>query len=113
MLNASRLAGADPWGIAKHPKRSSGNEWKDSAKLLRLKTRIFHFDFSLVTIAKEWRFHDYTRFDDEAMDFAVIPQKRNVLGDQGRDLVLRKYDWNIIGESLQNIYKEIMSGKKN
>jgi len=34
-------------------------------------------------------------------------KKRQLLGDAGRTLVLEKYDWNIIGDQLLNIYEEL------
>lgn len=59
---------------------SPGETWKDSAKLLQLKGRISHFDYSLITIEKIWRFHDYLQFDFENMNFLELPEKRQLFG---------------------------------
>jgi glycosyltransferase involved in cell wall biosynthesis len=34
---------------------------------------------------------------------------RSVIGKNGRELVCRTYDWNIIGQSLNNIYEDIVN----
>lgn len=54
--------------------------WRNSAKLIRLKGRISHFDFSFIGIEKLWRFHDYTHFDLQQQNFPEIPEKRQLLG---------------------------------
>jgi len=59
---------------------SPDDTWKNSAKMIQLKGRISHFDYSLIGIEKVWRFHDYTRFDDENMNFLELPEKRQLLG---------------------------------
>ncbi len=59
---------------------SPEDTWKNSAKLIQLKGRISHFDYSLIAIEKVWRFHDYTRFDNENMNFLELPGKRQLLG---------------------------------
>jgi hypothetical protein len=59
---------------------SPEDTWKDSAKLIQLKGRISHFDYSLIGIEKVWRFHDYTQFDDENMNFLELPGRRRLLG---------------------------------
>jgi len=59
---------------------SPEDTWKNSAKLIQLKGRISHFDYSLIRIEKIWRFHDYTQFDDENMNFLELPGKRKLLG---------------------------------
>jgi len=59
---------------------SPGDEWKNSAKMLQFKSRISHFDFSLIGIEKTWRFHDYTVFDPSQMNFLELPEKRRLLG---------------------------------
>ncbi|MBN1273873.1 MAG: hypothetical protein JXB26_16540 [Candidatus Aminicenantes bacterium] len=53
---------------------------KNSAKMLLFKSRISHFDISLVGIEKVWRFHDYTQFDVSAQNFVELPGKRQLLG---------------------------------
>lgn len=59
---------------------SPDDTWKNSAKLLQLKGRISHFDYSLIAIEKVWRFHDYLQFDFENMNFLELPEKRQLLG---------------------------------
>jgi len=59
---------------------SPEESWKDSAKLLQLKGRISHFDFTLNAAEKTWRFHDYKQFDFESMNFLEIPERRKLLG---------------------------------
>ncbi len=59
---------------------SADDSWKNSAKLIQIKTRILHFDIALVAIEKVWRFHDYTQFDTAAMNFLELPEKRQLLG---------------------------------
>ena len=52
----------------------------NSDKLIQFKGRISHFDYSFVAIEKQWRFHDYTKFDQEIMNFSELPEKRQLLG---------------------------------
>lgn len=59
---------------------SPGEEWKNSAKMVQFKSRISHFDFTLIGIEKTWRFHDYTIFNPEKMSFKELPEKRHLLG---------------------------------
>ncbi len=59
---------------------SPEDTWKNSAKLLRLKGRISHFDYSLVAIEKYWRFHDYTQIDSVIGTFLELPERRRLLG---------------------------------
>ncbi len=59
---------------------SPDENWVDSAKMIQLKGRISHFDFSFIAIEKAWRFHDYTEFDTESMNFLELPEKRQLLG---------------------------------
>lgn len=59
---------------------SPDDTWKNSAKMIQIKGRISHFDYSLIGIEKVWRFHDYTRFDFENMNFVELPEKRQLLG---------------------------------
>ena len=54
--------------------------WKYSAKMVRLKGRISHFDYSLAAIETAWCFHDYTVFDPETMYFTGNHETRIVLG---------------------------------
>lgn len=59
---------------------SPEDTWKNSAKLLRFKGRISHFDYSLIAIEKLWRFHDYTQLDTTDTTFPELPEKRQLLG---------------------------------
>jgi hypothetical protein len=59
---------------------SPEDTWKNSAKLIQIKGRISHFDYSLTWIEKVWRFHDYTQFDFVNMNFLELPGKRKLLG---------------------------------
>jgi len=59
---------------------SPEDTWKNSAKLIQIKGRISHFDYSLIGIEKAWRFHDYTQFDFASMSFLELPGKRQLLG---------------------------------
>ena len=59
---------------------SPEDTWKNSAKLIQIKGRISHFDYSLTGIEKVWRFHDYTQFDFVDMNFLELPGKRKLLG---------------------------------
>jgi len=54
--------------------------WKNSAKLIQFKGKIWHFDYAFTAIEKNWVFHDYSRFDVNVMNFAELPGKRQVLG---------------------------------
>jgi len=49
------------------------DNWKKSGKLLRFKGKVSHFDYSLITIEKEWTFTDF-------FDFSALTQKRKLLG---------------------------------
>jgi len=59
---------------------SPEDTWKNSAKLIQIKGRISHFDYSLIGIETAWRFHDYTQFDFVNMNFLELPGKRKLLG---------------------------------
>jgi len=59
---------------------SPDDTWKNSGKLIQFKGRISHFDYSLIAIEKVWRFHDYTQFDMENMNFLESPERRQLLG---------------------------------
>jgi hypothetical protein len=59
---------------------SPDDSWKNSAKLIQFKGRISHFDYSLIAIEKAWRYHDYTQFDLEKMNFLELPEQRRLLG---------------------------------
>ena len=59
---------------------SLDDTWKNSAKLLRFKGRISHFDYTLVVAETAWRFHDYTQYDTTRMHFFELPEQRRLLG---------------------------------
>ena len=59
---------------------SPEDSWENSAKLIQLKGRISHFDYSLIAIEKVWRFHDYTQINMENMNFLELPERRRLLG---------------------------------
>lgn len=59
---------------------SPEDTWRNSAKLIRFKGRISHFDYSFIAIEKLWRFHDYTQYDVENTSFPELPEKRQLLG---------------------------------
>ncbi|MFC2168300.1 hypothetical protein ACFLRW_04880 [Acidobacteriota bacterium] len=59
---------------------SPENEWQNSAKMVQMKSRIAHFDLTVVAIEKIWLFHDYTQFDFSLMNFQELPEKRQLLG---------------------------------
>lgn len=54
--------------------------WKNSAKLIQLKGKIWRFDYAFTAIEKSWVFHDYSRFDMDIMNFVGLPGKRQLLG---------------------------------
>lgn len=54
--------------------------WRDSAKMIQLKTRVSHFDLSLLAVEKTWFFHDYLQFDPQGADFRLIPETRRLWG---------------------------------
>jgi len=59
---------------------SPEEDWKSSARMVRIKGNLGRFDLSLVAIEKIWRFHDYTQFDPAGMYFLEQPEKRQLLG---------------------------------
>ncbi|MFC2169579.1 hypothetical protein ACFLRM_03285 [Acidobacteriota bacterium] len=59
---------------------SPDETWEDSAKMIQFKGRISHFDYAFIVIEKVWRFHDYTLFDMENMNFLEVPEKRQLIG---------------------------------
>ena len=59
---------------------SPEDNWENSGKMLRIKGRISHFDYSLIAIEKIWRYHDYTQTDPETMYFLELLEKRQLLG---------------------------------
>ncbi len=56
------------------------DDFKSSAKMVQIKTRLAGFDLAVVGVEKTWRVHDYTGFDDVAMDFVELTESRHLLG---------------------------------
>lgn len=56
------------------------DDWKSSARMLQLKTRIARFDLNIVAIERIWMYHDFTQFDFVKMNFPEHPEKRQLLG---------------------------------
>jgi len=59
---------------------SPDETWDYSGKLIQLKGRVSHFDYAFIAIERVWRFHDYTQFDFENMNFLEMPEIRQLLG---------------------------------
>jgi len=59
---------------------SPESDWESSTKMVRMKGRALHFDYTLIAVEREWTFHDYTRLDTESGGFFGIPQKRHLFG---------------------------------
>lgn len=76
---------------------SPDDEWKNSAKLIQIKGRISHFDYSLIAIEKVWRFHDYTQFDFLNMNFLELPEKRQLVGGSTAGELLGLGVWSEYG----------------
>lgn len=79
---------------------SPEESWKHSAKLIQLKARIPRFDVTFVGIETLWRFHDYTQFDSNTLDFLELPEKRRVLGGSLEGELLGLGLWTEYGYSL-------------
>jgi len=91
---------------------SPEDTWENSAKLIQFKGRISHFDYSLMAIEKVWRFHDYTEFDMENMNFLELPEKRQLLGASTAGELLglgvwAEYGYNWMGSS-QDFYELVV-----
>ena len=59
---------------------SPESDWESSTKMMRLKGRAFHFDYTLIAVEREWTFHDYTRLDPESGSFWGVSEKRRLFG---------------------------------
>lgn len=91
---------------------SPEDKWQNSAKLVQLKGRLSHFDYSFIAIEKIWRFHDYTQFDMENMNFRELPEKRKLLGASTAGEVLGlgvwvEYAYNWM-ENTDNFYELVV-----
>lgn len=83
---------------------ASDDNWENSAKLIRFKGRLAHFDYSFYGLEKEWIFHDYSQFDQENMNFSQNVNKRQMLGFSTAGEVLEmglwcEYGYNFMDES--------------
>jgi len=59
---------------------SPESDWESSIKMMKLKGRALHFDYTLIAVQRRWTFHDYTTFDLDDGGFYGIPQERNLFG---------------------------------
>ncbi len=59
---------------------SPDNDISDSSKLIRIKTKISHFDLIFIGIEKRWKFNDYNEFDFEKPGFTGVSESRKLLG---------------------------------
>lgn len=59
---------------------SPDDDFKSSAKMVKIKTRLDRFDLTLIGVEKTWRYHDYSQFDDAVMNFVELPERRRLLG---------------------------------
>lgn len=59
---------------------SPEDDWGKSGKLVRLKGTVSRFDISLLVIETHWKFHDYTKFVPDIMNFKELPNKRRLVG---------------------------------
>jgi len=91
---------------------SPEDTWNNSAKLIQLKGRISHFDYSLIAIEKIWRFHNYTQFDMDTMNFLELPEKRQLLGASTAGELLGLGIWVEYGynwmENTENFYELVV-----
>lgn len=81
------------------------DEWKNSGKLLRLKGKTTHFDYSMIAIEKEWTFTDYSTF-------TPFVQKRRVLGGDFAGELLGLGVWGEFAyndmEKTENFYEAVI-----
>lgn len=85
---------------------SPDDSLSNSGKMIQLKGRISRFDFTLIAIEKEWRFHDYTQFDISAMNFSETPEKRQLLGGSLAGELLGFGVWTEYGYNFMEISKD-------
>jgi glycosyltransferase involved in cell wall biosynthesis len=50
-------------------------------------------------------------FADKILSLFEDDERRRALGRAGRELVLEKYDWDIVGGQLNRIYEDLMQLK--
>ncbi|MBN2088950.1 hypothetical protein JW964_05030 [candidate division KSB1 bacterium] len=56
------------------------DRWEDSDLLLKIKSHIFHFDFSIMAMQKQWRYTDSRIVDPIQQKFYQINTKRQIIG---------------------------------
>ena len=91
-----------------------GNDFQDSDKMLWLKSRISHFDLSVIAIEKRWTYTDYTQIDLVQMDFMAQREKRRMLGATLAGDILgagvwAEYAYNFMKTS-DNFYELVIGG---
>ena len=59
---------------------SPGDDWKYSDVLLKFKGHLFHFDFSVVGIQKQWKYTEARLFNPLQMNFYQMNTKRHIIG---------------------------------
>ncbi|MCJ7682011.1 MAG: hypothetical protein MUP70_14880 [Candidatus Aminicenantes bacterium] len=86
----------------------------DSGKMIQLKGRLLHFDFTLIAVETVWRFHDYTAFDFDRMTFVETPEKRQLLGGSLVGELLGMGVWTEYGynwmETSRDFYELVVGG---
>ncbi|HID29771.1 MAG TPA: hypothetical protein EYP19_07165 [Desulfobacterales bacterium] len=91
-----------------------GDGWKNSDKMLGLKGRISHFDYSLIGVEKIWTFHDYTRFDPVRQTYLPLPEKRQMVGATTAGELLGLGIWAEYGynkmENTEDFYELVVGG---
>lgn len=88
------------------------DNFKNSAKLIMLKGRIWRFDLTFTAAEKNWLFHDYTKFDLTLFNFTELPSKRQLLGfSTAGELfhvgVWAEFAYNWMGQS-ENFYELVI-----
>jgi len=81
------------------------DKWKNSGKLLRLKGKISHFDYSVIVIEKEWTFTDY-------LTYTPLIQKRRVIGGDFAGELVGLGIWGEVAyndmEITKNFWEEVL-----
>jgi len=78
---------------------SPGEEWKDSARMLKLKGGFGHFDFSILGIQRTWNLTDYNSFQIGVYD-------RTLLGGELAGELLGLGVWAEGGYNIMNWHKD-------
>lgn len=79
--------------------------WSESGKLFQFKGMLGRFDYALTLIETEWTYHNYTRFEPAAMNFAALTEQRRLLGGSAAGELLglgvwAEYAYNWMEKSL-------------